>query len=112
VREHWLAALAYVGPLCLIAFFARSRTPFLRWHTQQGFVLLLLEAAALAVVAIVEATVGQIPVLGLLVEVVLKLAVFLAFLVLSAVGFVKALAGEMFRFPVIDEYAERIPIHD
>jgi uncharacterized membrane protein len=112
VREHWLAALAYIGPLCLLGFFSKGKSPFLRWHTQQGFALLLLEAIVLAVVVVVEATIGQIPILGLLVEIVLKLVVFLSFLLLSAVGFVKALAGEMFRFPVLDEYAERVPVHD
>jgi uncharacterized membrane protein len=111
-RQQWLAALAYAGPLCLLAIFARRKTPFLRWHAQQGFVLLFLEALAFALVIIVQATIGRIPVLGLLVEIVLKLAVFVLFLLLSVIGFVKALAGEEFRFPVIDEYAERVPIHD
>ena len=33
-------------------------------------------------------------------------------LVLSILGFVKALAGESFRIPVLEDYAEKIPVGD
>jgi uncharacterized membrane protein len=112
VRERWLAAVAYLGPGCLIALFARAKTPYLVWHAQQGFVLFFLEAVVLALLIILDHTIGRIPILGFLVIILLELVCFVVFLVLSILGFVKGLAGEWFRLPVLDEYAEKIPIHD
>ena len=54
-RERWLAAVAYLGPGFLIPIFSgRPRGAFVRWHTQQGFVLFFLEAVLLALVVIFD----------------------------------------------------------
>ena len=44
--------------------------------------------------------------------VLLQLAAFVAALILSVLGFVKSLAGEEFRIPVLDEYAQKVPLGD
>lgn len=112
VRERWLAAVAYLGPGCLVTMFARQRTPYLTWHAQQGFALFFLEAAVLILLIILDNTIGRIPILGLVITILIQLAAFVVFLVLSILGFVKALAGETFRIPVLDDYAEKVPLHD
>jgi uncharacterized membrane protein len=112
VRERWLAAVAYLGPGCLVTMFTRHRTPYLKWHAQQGFALFFLEAAVVALLIILDNTIGRIPILGLVVIILTQLAAFVIFLVLSILGFVKALAGESFRIPVLDDYAEKVPLHD
>lgn len=112
ITERWLASVSYLGPLCLIAMFQKRRTPFVTWHAQQGFCLFFAEAIALAVLIVVENTVGQIWGLGFVIRVFLELVTFVTFLVLITVGFVKALAGESFRMPVIAEYAHRVPLEE
>ena len=55
---------------------------------------------------------GRIPILGFLVIILLQLAAFVCFLVVSILGFVKGLAGERFHLPVLDEYAEKVPLSE
>jgi uncharacterized membrane protein len=89
----------------------KNKSPFLVRHCQQGFSLFFAEVVAWALLAIVEASLGRIPILGLLLSILLHLAFFLVFLTLSVLGFIKALSGEPWRLPVLDELADRVPIH-
>jgi uncharacterized membrane protein len=109
-RDRWLAAVCYLGPGWLAPILMRGSGEFLRWHVRQGFALFFAEAIGVALLIILESTLGRIPVLGVLVILILQLALFVACLILSVLGFVKALAGEHFRIPILDEYAERVPI--
>lgn len=111
-RERWLAALAYAGPLVLWVFWRDTGHPFLRWHLRQGFALFFVEVVLLALVLLLDHTVGQIPILGWLLMLLVRLAGFLAVLTASVVGFVKALAGEDLRLPWLAEQAERVPLPD
>jgi len=58
----------------------------------------------------VDGTIGRIPVLGFLVVILLRLAFFLAALALSILGFTKAMFGEEWRIPYLDDLADRVPI--
>lgn len=109
LRDRLLAACAYVGPGFLAPALLATHSEFLRWHTAQGFVLFFLEAVALAFLVFLDATIGRIPLLGLLVMLVARIALVVAFLVVSIVGIVKALAGERVELPWIEQYARRIP---
>ena len=111
-RDRWLAAVCYLGPLSLIGVAKPEKSDFLKWHSQQSFALFLAEAATLCLLLIISNTVGRIPLLGFLLVVLLELVVFVAFLVLSLLGFVKGLAGEDYRIPVLEEYAEKIPVSE
>ena len=109
-QDRWLAAMCYLGPLALIGVGKTGKSEFLTRHAQQGFTLFLAEAAILCLLLILDNTVGRIPLLGFLLMVVLELGVFVGFLVLSLLGFVKGLAGEEYRIPVLEDYAEKIPV--
>lgn len=111
VKDRWLAALAYVGCLVFIPMLASNKSPFLARHCRQGFAVFCTEVLGIAFLLIVDATFGAIPVLGALVMVLLRLILFLAFLIISALGFSKSLFGESWRIPYLDDWAERIPIH-
>lgn len=111
IRERWLAAVCYLGPGWLAPLILKGHGSFLRWHVQQGFALFFTEVVAVALLIILDSTLGRIPLLGVLVILLLQLGAFVAALVISVMGFVKALAGEAFRIPVLDEYAEKVPIH-
>lgn len=110
IRQRWLAAVCYLGPGWLAPVLLKGQGAFLRWHVQQGFALFFAEVVAVALLIILDSTLGRIPLLGVLIILLLQLGAFVAALVISVLGFVKALAGEPFRIPILDEYAERVPI--
>ena len=112
VRDRWLSAVAYLGPGCLIPLFDDHRSRYVTWHTRQGLTLFMVEVALVLFFAILHVTIGRIPILGALIVILVDLVGFVAALVLSLIGFVKALAGERSRMPVLDEYAERVPIEE
>jgi uncharacterized membrane protein len=104
-----MAALAYLGPGFLVPILAGRSEAYVRWHTAQGFALFFLEAIALGLAIVVDATIGQIPWVGLLVMLVLRVGLVAGFLVVSAVAFVKALAGEHTELPIVARYAKHVP---
>ncbi len=109
-RERWLGAICYV-PLAVVAvIFAAGRTPFVARHCRQGFALLLAEIVGLVFIWIIDGTIGRIPLIGFVVLIVLRLAFFLSVLVISVLGFTKAMFGEDWRIPYLDELADRVPV--
>jgi len=111
VRERWLSAICYVPPLVLLTFLASERSSFLARHARQGFALLFTEVVGVAFIMIIDATLGQLPIIGFLLVILLRLVFFLALLIVSVLGFTKAIFGETWRIPYLDELAERMPIH-
>lgn len=110
VRDRWLGALSYVSFLVFVPLLSPRKTPFLARHCRQGFALLFVEVVGFLIILIIDSSIGRIPILGFLVAIALRLILFLAFLVLSAMGFAKALFGEDWPLPFLQEWAERIPI--
>lgn len=109
-RGRWLGALCYLSIFVFLSMLAKNKSPFLARHCRQGFALFFAEVVSLIFLAIVESTVGLIPVLGFLVAILLRLAFFLGFLLLSVMGFSKAMFGEEWTIPFIDELADRVPV--
>jgi uncharacterized membrane protein len=110
--ERWGAAACYLGPGWLFAALRTRRTDYVLWHLRQGFALFFVEMAMIAAVIILDQTLGRIPILGFLLMILVQLACFMVALILSVLGFVKGIAGEPFRIPVLDEYAEHVPFHN
>lgn len=111
VSDRWLAAICYVSVLVLIPIFRRERSEFLAGHCRQGFTLLFAEIVLGLVVWAIESAFHVVPVLGIIVSIVLNLAYWLLFLAISVLGFVKALSGETFEVPGLEDIAERVPVH-
>jgi len=109
-RERWLSAICYTGIGVLVTMLARDRTPFVARHARQGFALLFAEIVSILVIGIVDATLGALPILGFLLVVILRLVVYGVALVISVLGFTKAIFGESWRIPYLDEWAYRIPV--
>jgi len=109
-RERWLSAICYVPLLVFITMFAGGRTPFVARHIRQGFALLLAEVVGWAFIWIIDGTLGRVPLIGFVLVILLRLVFFLAVLVISVLGFVKAMFGEEWRIPYLDELAERVPV--
>ena len=108
-RARWLAALGYVSFFSVFALWRAGRDAFVRFHASQGFLLFLAEIAFLAVTLILELTVGRIKIAGLIIVSIFIFVTGMTALVLSAIGFVKALFGERWQMPVIGKYIDRVP---
>jgi uncharacterized membrane protein len=60
---------------------------------------------------IIDTTLGQLPLLGFLLVIALRLVFFLFVLSVSVLGFTKAIFGDTWQLPYLDELAEKMPIH-
>ncbi len=108
-RARWFAALGYLSFLSIIALWHAKRDPFIRHHAAQGFLLFIAEMAFVVAALILKATVGRIKIAGLIVVGLFVLVTGMAALVLSAIGFMKALFGEYWNLPFLGEWKERVP---
>jgi len=111
--DRWWASVCYLSVIVLLpAFLVKNKSTFLARHCRQGFALFFAEVVLLIILSLVDGTIGHIPVLGLIVSIILHLAVVLTALAVSVLGFVRALSGEQWNIPFIDDLADRVPIHE
>jgi len=93
-----IAAIGYIGILCLIPLLLKKDSKFAQFHARQGLVLFIAE--------IVVSFVNIIPLLGPMIW----FAASVVFFVVSIIGLIKALKGEYWKLPFLHEYAKRINI--
>jgi uncharacterized membrane protein len=108
-RARWIAAVGYVGFVCLFTLWSARKDTFIRAHASQAVLLFIAECAAVVLGAILSATLGQIKIVGLVIVGLFDLVVGLAALMLSVAGLVKALFGEDWRMPFLGKYREKVP---
>ena len=111
IRDRWLGAVCYLSILVLIPILMRRRSEFLAAHCRQGFSLVFAEVVLGLLILVLDSAFGLVPLLGVLVSILLNLAYWLLFIGISVLGFVRALSGETFEVPGLDELANRVPIH-
>ena len=88
-----MAALSYFGILVLIPIFAVKDDAFVRYHANQGLILLIAGIAS----GIIGSIVGFIPVIGMLIAWALSVILFVFF----ALGLINVFKGEMKPLPFI-----------
>lgn len=93
-----VAALSYIGILCLVPLLAKKDSKYCQANAKQGLALFLLE--------IVIWFLNIIPFLGQLLWFVLGVTC----LVVSIIAIVKTLQGEYWEIPYIHEYSQRIKL--
>ena len=103
-----LAAVAYLPGLCFIGLLEAPRNRFVRFHARQGLVLLAAEIVGAVAIAVVDGSLGSVPVLGLIAGASLRLMLGFLFLAVTVYGILKGAAGEMIRIPVLADVAERM----
>jgi uncharacterized membrane protein len=103
-----LAAVAYLPGLCFIGLLEAPRNRFVRFHARQGLVLLAAEIVGAVAIAIVDGSLGSIPVLGLIAGASLRLMLGVLFLGVTVYGVLKGASGEMIRIPGLADLAERM----
>lgn len=104
-----LAAVAYLPGLCFIGLLGFPENRYVGLHARQGFVLLLLEILVAIAFGIYDASLGRIPWVGLVLGAILKFAVWMALLVVTAYGVAKGASGEPARLPFLAEAADKVP---
>ena len=85
-----MGVLAYLGILLLIPLLAAKDSPFARFHTNQGLIVLILGIA----VGIVNMILGWIPVVGGIIGWILSICLFI-FAVLGIVNVVQGKAKDL-----------------
>lgn len=107
--ETIAGALAYfVVPAIVFLFVEPYRSNrFLRFHSFQSLGACFVGIVIGAALRVVGFTVFFIPVLGRLLFVLVSMVVSLAVFAVWVVLIVKALQGEMFKLPLVGDFAER-----
>lgn len=89
-----LAAISYIWILFLIPLFLKRDSKFVQHHAKQGLVLFIIE--------VIISFVMWFPIIGQL--------LFLAALIISIIGFIKAINGEWWEAPVLYNWSKKIKI--
>ncbi len=96
--DRLIAAIGYLGILCLVPLLLKKDSKFAQHHGKQGLVLLL---------AWVVLWIGNIvPLLG---QVVFSLG-SIALIVLIILGMINALDGKMWEMPFLGKYAKNLKL--
>jgi len=93
-----IAAIGYLGVLCLIPLLGKKDSAFCQFHGKQGLVLF--------VVWLVLSMINILPILGQLIWVLGSIVL----LVLVILGMVHALNGEEWELPALGKYAKQIKL--
>ena len=104
-----LAAVAYLPGLCFIGLLGFPENRYVGLHARQGFVLLLIEIVVAIAFGIFDASIGQIPWVGLILGAILKFVVWMAVLLVTVYGVAKGASGEPARLPFLAEAADKVP---
>lgn len=111
IRDRWLGAICYLSVFVFLPILSSRKSEFLARHCRQGFALFFVEMVGLVLVFVISGTIGHIPLLGFLVVLASWLIYFALFFPLTVLGFVRAMFGEEWKIPYLDELADRVPIH-
>jgi len=108
VSGRALAAVAYLPGLCFIGLLEAPNNRFVRFHARQGLALFLCEIVAWLGIAIVDDSLGRIPVLGMIAGASLRLTLGLGFLAATAYGVAKGLSGDTVRIPFLGDLPDKL----
>jgi len=95
-----MGILAYLGILVLVPILAAKESPFARYHSNQGLILLIVAAA----LAIVINILSRISLSLWLVFTLLGGILWLGVGVFAILGIINAVKGEMKELPLIGKY--------
>jgi uncharacterized membrane protein len=109
LRETLAGALAYflLPAIVFLLLEPYNKNRFVRFHSFQCLGVCLAGVVIGASLRVVGVLLFFIPVLGHLLALLVSMVISLAFFAVWVVLVVKALQGEMFKLPLIGEFAER-----
>lgn len=91
-KNKVMAVLSYIGLLVLVPLFLAKESPFARYHTNQGLLLLIFH--------VIGSACGVIPFVGALIAAVANIL----WLVMLVIGILNAIKGEAKELPIIGKY--------
>ncbi|HCC22770.1 TPA: hypothetical protein DF272_01170 [Candidatus Falkowbacteria bacterium] len=97
-KNKVLAAVGYLGILCLIPLLLARDSQYAKFHGKQGLILFIAE--------VIISLVNVIPILGQ----VIWLIAFVYFIIMTITGIIKALNGEKWVMPILGHYTDKINI--
>jgi len=99
VRDNkTIAALSYVGVLCLFPLFLKKDSRYVQTHAKQGLALFLAE--------IIIWVLNILPFIGPFIWMLFSLV----FVAVSIIAIIKTMQGEYWEIPVVSQYSEKIKI--
>jgi len=111
LKENIAGALAYITFIPAIVFLVRKpfkANHFVRFHSWQSIGLAVAGVLAAIALRIIFYVLGLIPWIGHLLAWLAVLVISLGWVILWLVVLVKALQGELFKLPVIGDFAEKV----
>ena len=99
-----MGILAYFGPLVLVPIFAAKESPFARYHSNQGLILLILAIALGIVFNIIGRIILAISLSLWFLTTLLSGLVWLGIGVFAIIGIINAVNGQMKELPFIGKY--------
>ena len=100
-----IAAISYLSILVLIPLLVKKDSRFVKEHAKQGLVLFIAEI----VLWLVDLIFAWIPVLGLIISILVRIA-FVAIGIVSLIGLIYALMGKFWKIPVIYDWAQNLKV--
>jgi fumarate reductase subunit D len=97
-EDKLIAAIGYLGILCLIPLLLKPKSQFCKFHGKQGLIL--------TIGWVINFVIGVIPVIGWF----LGFLGMIALAILSIIGIIKSLNGEYWEMPYLGEYAKKLNI--
>ncbi len=91
-----IAAIGYIGILCLIPLLAKKDSPYAQFHGKQGLVLFIFD--------IIVGIIWVIPVIGWIAGTVGYIFGFVLFIM----GLINALGGKAQKLPLIGQFGDKI----
>lgn len=92
-----LAAISYIGLLSVVVFLVAKKSPFAQEHAKQGVVLFVVELLVYVL--------GLLPLIGWF---IIGPIGSLVCLIVSVVGFIKALQGTFWEIPLIGSFRSKV----
>lgn len=107
-----VAAIGYIGILCLVPILFAKTSPFAKHHGKNGLVLFIAEIACAVIFSILTGMFGAFldsstffmiaSLLGLA-----QMALSILWFVLSIMGIIKAVQGQMWEMPLLGGFAKK-----
>ena len=99
--HRWIAAIAYLGPLVLVALLLGRQSRFARYHLNQGLVFAITWIVLWVVGLITDVLLGLIPFVGWIIAACIPLTLFIGWVILAVTGVLNAVNGRVRPLPGI-----------
>lgn len=102
-KNKLMAVLSYLGILVVIPIIVAPDSKFVRYHANQGLLLLVTSAVYGVITRILTLVVGWIPVVGAIILMLFSL-IGLVIFVFAILGIINAIQGNAKELPIIGSY--------